>query len=338
MHQHRRIRSARRTFAWAAGGLLVCFMITLICGETQHPEWYDRWYPTRRDCLKQSLADHPQSALCLLLGSSRPALAYLPETLPPLYDRQGRSVLPFNFGQYGAGPLMNLMLLDRLLSEGIRPDYLLVELLPSYLHINGERFLMERAGLRDAPVLTEQMNLLQFGYLYTKQRAKSLPSWLAKLGSPLRDPAFDRPVIAELMGGYGGPLLLMDEVTPLERQLRTAAAHRAVGQVLQRYQITPLAEGCTQALIARCREANIPLAFLLMPEAPLFQSWYNVDAQAKLSRFLDQLGDAGLTVYDARNWLDESDTYDSHHTLRRGAEKFTARLGAEVLPDFLHSK
>ena len=36
----------------------------------------------------------------------------------------------FNFGMVGAGPLVELVVLRRLLAEGVRPDLLLVEVLP----------------------------------------------------------------------------------------------------------------------------------------------------------------------------------------------------------------
>ena len=38
----------------------------------------------------------------------------------------------------------------------------------------------------------------------------------------------------------------------------------------------------------------------------------------------------GVPILDARLWLEEDDFYDSHHVLKRGADKFTVRFAREL--------
>src|SRR5205085_2304077 len=52
---------------------------------------------------------------------------------PSLSQRLGRPLLLLNLGVAGAGPVINLLNLRRLLAEGVRPDLVLIELMPGYL-------------------------------------------------------------------------------------------------------------------------------------------------------------------------------------------------------------
>jgi hypothetical protein len=45
-----------------------------------------------------------------------------------------------------------------------------------------------------------------------------------------------------------------------------------------------------------------------------------------------------VPVVDARTWLDDDDFTDSHHPLQRGAEKFTRRLGRELLEPLVQGR
>src|SRR5262249_40283015 len=76
----------------------------------------------------------PRPRLVLMLGSSRTALGVRGQQM----ERQLREALDFpvvvfNFGIPAAGPLTELLTLKRLLREGLRPDLLLIEVLPPQL-------------------------------------------------------------------------------------------------------------------------------------------------------------------------------------------------------------
>src|SRR5262249_6373173 len=72
--------------------------------------------------------------LVVMLGSSRTAFGFKAGELEMLL-RQGIDcpVASYNFGVFAAGPVTELVYLKRLLAEGIRPDLLLIEVLPPLL-------------------------------------------------------------------------------------------------------------------------------------------------------------------------------------------------------------
>jgi hypothetical protein len=74
------------------------------------------------------------------------------------------------------------------------------------------------------------------------------------------------------------------------------------------------------------------VVLVLTPEGKEFQGWYAPEARAEVDRYSAAVAsEYGLPLIDARDWLSEEDFSDQHHTLRRGAERFTERLGREVL-------
>jgi hypothetical protein len=79
-----------------------------------------------------------------MLGSSRTRQGLLGKSLEqPLGQATGRPAVVFNFGQNSAGPMTELLNLKRLLADGIRPDLLLVEVMPPFL---GVQQAFEEAG------------------------------------------------------------------------------------------------------------------------------------------------------------------------------------------------
>src|SRR5262249_3771800 len=100
---------ARSECAWLVFGSLVITATSVVLTDWRCPQWYDREYQVRRELLHDRVADNPEKPVCLLLGSSRTVVAFMPETLGPMYDQCGRQVLVFNYSHFGAGPRMNLV-------------------------------------------------------------------------------------------------------------------------------------------------------------------------------------------------------------------------------------
>src|SRR5439155_24598779 len=79
--------------------------------------------------------------------------------LPPLRTPEGRPILPFNYSHTGAGPLLELVTVRRLLDAGIRPDWLVIEVMPAYLAINPNRsFVLGALGTADWPLMTRHLS------------------------------------------------------------------------------------------------------------------------------------------------------------------------------------
>src|SRR5205809_1665365 len=86
-----------------------------------------------KECgLQHTLAAAPPGATkVVMIGSSRTAFGLDSELVSDaLSCQQGYPVVVYNFGLHGAGPCATMLSLRRLLEDGIRPDLLLVEVLP----------------------------------------------------------------------------------------------------------------------------------------------------------------------------------------------------------------
>ena len=82
------------------------------------------------------------------------------------------------------------------------------------------------------------------------------------------------------------------------------------------------------------------MALVLMPEGPAFRSWYSPEALRDAKNWVEQLGrDNDAPVIDAREWLaKEEDFTDSVHLVWDGANRFTDRLGQEIIIPLLRNQ
>src|SRR5262245_49560576 len=109
---------------------------SLLAGKLSWLRSPDYGHKLSRLCQAIRAAEHPQTVV--MLGSSRTAYGLKGSAIEPIlsHDR-GRPVVLYNFGLHGAGPLSYLINLRRLLADGVRPDLLLIEILPPVLSSRG---------------------------------------------------------------------------------------------------------------------------------------------------------------------------------------------------------
>src|SRR5260370_31651357 len=139
-----RARGAR--LALLRGGLFCLLLQISGAGSVE------RWLPGARDpefaakakTLRARLHEAPGSPLVLMLGSSRTGLGFNAGSVD--VAREGKPAVVFNFGVSGGGPLLELLCLERLLADGIRPDLLFVEILPPVFNLAG-RYSLDEAWL-----------------------------------------------------------------------------------------------------------------------------------------------------------------------------------------------
>src|SRR5262249_33868026 len=88
-----------------------------------------------------------------------------------------------------------------------------------------------------------------------------------------------------------------------------------------------------EELLRALRESNVPTLALVMPEGPLFRSWYRAGAWNEIEAAIVPLcRKYGVSYYNEREWCDdEAWFFDSHHLTREGGHDFTDRLAHEVL-------
>lgn len=311
-------------------GIFVAWQLVVAVGieswwvSAHHPE-----YGYRLDSLKQRLAAEPGKPLVLMLGSSRTETGIRPDILK---FPDGQPII-FNFGITGTSPLQQLIYLNRLLAEGIRPDLLVLEVLPARLGINGS---LDSGNLLwpDLAVLRDYQPDVQYTYLswlgaqinplYSNRQGflgKLAPSWLPRQDKTLLKRIRDVP-------GLTGWVPWAETPTPEVCSRRAAHARQEYEQDLRHASLGSDARRIWRQMLTLCQQEGIPAVLCLMPEATAFRGWYSSITHGRVADLLGQLHrEFDVPVIDARTWMPDCYFIDGHHLLPDGAARFTELLG-----------
>jgi hypothetical protein len=278
-----------------------------------------------------------------MLGSSRTAFGFLSKTLEDRLARQvGKPAIAFNFGMVGAGPVTELVTLKRLLAEGIRPDLLLIEVLPPLLAdqssqpqeghwLTAQRFRLSEVSLLEHYGLGgKKLRRNWFASLlvpWYSQRfcllSRVMPTWLPW---QLRKDWF-RAI--DDSGWVSSPQKV---TTPEQRRHAVERAVHEYGPGLADFHLGGHTCEALEDTLALCRREGIRTTLVLMPEGTEFRSLYPPAVWDQIRTYLDKLcRQYQATVINGRAWVADEDFSDSHHLLPHGATVFTKRLGGEVL-------
>jgi len=346
MHGHRRSRAARTTLLW---GLAVFALLQLgLAGwiEWKLPQFRDPSYAVRAAHLHRRLErertrDGARPKLVVMTGSSRTLHALRGVQVEAELSRKlGHPVIVYNLGVLGAPPSIQLLNFARLLLDGLRPDLALLEVLPAHLNDGyraGDRWaaveqldyrdldLIQRYGLPGdeqlrrawqrawpVPWFTHRANLV--GQAIFRVKGYTALSWQHSCDNSGWLPGRDHPI------------------TPAERRYAQEDARKQFVRTLPTMRIGGSEVRALRRLAQECRREHIPAALVLMPEGPLFRSWYPPAVWQQVEKFLDDLSAEQQTpLVNAREWLEEDDFSDSHHVLLGGAQRFSKRLAREVI-------
>lgn len=337
---HRRNRRFRDARPVLASGALVFLLIQIafsVAIELKRPEYFDPEFGVRVATLKARIAESPDRPVLAVVGSSRLEMNFVPEKLPPITTFAGEQMLPFNFSHLAAGPAMNLVEIQRLLRNGIRPRWIVLELMPGQLNDPDQKILHATATIGDLPVVSRYYNPIRLGYAYCKIRTtpcynhrrsilhEMVPDWIQEIES---DPWNIR--LGPLGGDYVWQAKGEQSADMLRR--RTLAAKSCFGARMWNLSISRISERTMNEVLELCRREGIQVVLLLTPEGSEFQSWYSAESRRVLDDYCAGLRQRhGVEITDARNWLADDDFVDSHHCHLRGAEKFTTLLYERVL-------
>jgi hypothetical protein len=336
MSRRRRNANPRAVLLWAVLGFIGVQVALDVGVVARHTEMDDPEYGRRLAILRERIAEEPGRPLLLMLGSSRTEVNFRPERLPTLQTASGEQALPFNFSHLGAGPGMNLVELRRLLRDGIRPAWLVVEVMPPWLGDDRQSALIRTTNVNDLSVTRRYRDPLQvYGYFLRGQLVpcykhrqflahQAIPGWVP--------PAEWEKNLDPPLGPLGGDYSLKAVYDPEECRCRTESARATFLPVLQDLHVVDLSDRALHELLDLCRRRHISVALLLTPEGKAFQSWYSPQSRDRVDCYCAALArEYGVPLVDARDWLDDADFFDSHHTTAPGAEAFTQKLGREVL-------
>ncbi len=346
----RRSRTARTTVGCFLATFAVCQLLLDWLIDTGLPQLRDPAYAVRIAAMKHRLTSAKktgQPELVVMLGSSRTANALRASQLEEMLSEQaGHPVLVQNLGEPGGGPMTELLYFGRLLHEGIRPDLLLIEVLPLFLdrtagsseiwieadRLSGHDFaLMDQYGLPSA-ALREQWRPGCFLSGYT-HRGTILNEAMVSLWPRYRSQHWSHR--CDETGWLPQPREDFPPDAVRQVRERTRSEYEAR---LRDFNLGGSSCEALRRLLAECERKDIPTALVLMPESALFQSWYPQRAWQEIESFVADLsGQHGCPVVNARDWIAEEDFFDGHHLLNRGATAFTQRLGDKFLMQQLSS-
>lgn len=319
------INQARRVLLWTILFTVFGFTGLIAAMETWNPERFDAEYVHRMNLLRADLARHPGRPLCLVCGSSRLVLAFQPEMVSTLRSGENEEAILFNYSHFGASPWMTLVELDRLFRSGIRPRWIVLELVPAHLAESDDRIVANVVNARELPLLWNHGSPIRFTRRYLSQRlslATSYPAYLLGATSTETEPLCEQ-------GGYPG---LKAEIDLTTREEKLKHTRQFLHQPVSQFQVRNETDQVFRHCLRLCQQHQAEVMVILMPEGSEMRSWYPPSARGELEEYLHRLEkDYGIRTVDASTWLSDELFYDQHHVLKQGADHFTRRFAEEVL-------
>jgi hypothetical protein len=327
-------RHARASLGWTVLAFVAAQLALTLVLERCRPDVNDPEFEIRAALLERAHQAEPERPLLLTIGSSRFVTNFRPEWMPELITSAGEKPLAFNFAHYGAGPFVNLVQVNRLLSSGVRPRWLVLEILPSFLSYEGTSFVTTIAATRD---LRHLHPYLDRGKLYGRWlRARVLPcckyrAELCDLVLPALAP--DVPPIMRFHSLGGFPEDNPDaETDPALAAQRTAQSRMQYFEPLQQFHISHEGDEAVRQTVAAAQRADVQVVLMINPESSEFRSWYAADADILLGAYCRDLSATyGVPVVDARAWLPDREFMDGHHLFGAAAKRFTTHFARDVL-------
>ncbi|VTS08674.1 hypothetical protein [Tuwongella immobilis] len=347
-------RRARTLLGTMALLLLTAHLLSLLAFDSLCPSWRDPEYGRKVAVIQRMQRQFPERPMIVLLGSSRVSMGLRTGVLEgdSAFSRRcvEQGIVPpafVNASLIGSGPVMQLMMLRRLLEDGIRPAAVLAEVWSPFFGASPE--LQEEHRIDLLRLRPRELEWLP-GYFSDPQKLADLelpmklvpwyhqrvnlmtlmaPSMLPNLGR--------RDANWRLMDAYGwvpGPKAVQ---SPAELQKQHAIAEKFYRRILEDWQPGDRAMTAQQSIFALCQEHQIPIRLMQLPESALVHAW---TSPATEQRFTAQLAiwerDYGAKCQDFRTVMPGDVVPDGIHLTPEAAAQFTgiwAERMLEILPD-----
>lgn len=313
------------------------------CVPVRDLAFADKWEALVRLDLSLDAPDGPRPMRVLALGSSRTLFGFDPARFD-LDQPSSLRTRSFNFGVAAAGPITQNLYLRRLLRQGVRPDAVLVEVLPAFLadqvetpmelqwlhpyRLHAGEAERVRAWYPHYPAPAECSLWREWLFPWHAHRsallARQMPRWNT-------NPAhLDHRGLTDARG-WAEPLEEASTPETLAEGLRWSWKQYA--PYLSQFHLGGPGPQALRDLLQIGRDHAIPIALVWMPESSQFRRWYTPQALEQLQKFFDRLQvEFGCPMIDASEWVTDSGFADGHHLLRSGSRNFTDRLRRELSP------
>ncbi len=313
------------------------------------------WWPQLQDVefgsklanlRRQEAQCSPGQPLILALGSSMTAMAFRPEVLETLQPGLPDAPAVFNLAMNSCGVVVDVLCLRRLLADGIRPDWLLVEASPHFLTFESNRvqqgaFLpLHRVQFQDLATLEryepQPGNLrrqwwnLQLCPWYTHREL--LQNWLL----PGLVPSAQRVDRLWRHTDRWGWEVLPDYVAAYEHFHRNPELMRqTILNAFAGKPPPPISEAMGKALrelLTTARQQGISVVLVRLPESSALRQVCPTDHLAKIEALYQRLcRETGAIYVNAVDWLEDAHFVEGAHVRPEGASVYTQRLEREVL-------
>lgn len=349
MQAKTRRRSARGTLLWA--------LTAFVCFQGGLRVLIDSYFPVLRDPVFERKVQQLETLLVkcgarpkivITLGSSSTYHAYHGKLLEEILADNGHDpCVVYNLAEGGAGPLTHLLFLRRLLEKNIRPDLVLVEVLPiTFQSTSGphgdelfdmKHFPPSRLNRRDLGVAARYTN--EPGFRHEWRVGRLVPSYghrlsmvncLAPALVPLADRVFDSAEFDD-HGWLERPTRGAEELAQV-----TAKVKAELEPLLTNFSAAKAAIDAREELLALLRAKGIPAVMVKMPIGRALSSLPTPEGIKALDAALTALGlKYQCPIVDATAWLDETMFTDPLHANARGAEQFSRRVALEFIGPLL---
>ncbi len=245
-------------------------------------------------------------------------------------------------------------MLRRLLAEGVRPAWVLIEVWPPFLAQAGA-FEEAEAILRcdwdwaDVPLLARfySQGRSAINSVLGKRLAPAV-HYRQKLLNHYAPVLLPPDLVRELerasrqwcgQDEWGAQRLIEDRPDPQRRRHNLEVGRYLMNPVLENFHVSDLADGALRGLLDECHGRGIRTALFVMPEHSALRGWYPSDLKAAFHQYLTQLHeDYAVPVIDARSWCPDDDFGDMCHLLASGAVAFSERFGRDVCRPLLEGE
>ncbi|HEY7310436.1 MAG TPA: hypothetical protein VH643_13810 [Gemmataceae bacterium] len=338
----------KRIVLWTLAAFAISQLALSIYLDKRRPEVRDPLYGFRLHSLRARLAESPGAPLFLALGSSRVKYSVWPDAMKVHGQEDAPPPVVYNFGINGMGTIRELMYLRRLLADGIRPEWLLLEVWPPLWAEDGffreSRMILGEDDLRwrDIPLVCRY---------FRKERdvlRQGLRKWLMPISDyrgrlleaaeqvirPYKQSEDTKRHLVDWRPRDRGGWFPLPWGAPTPEARHRAIEHGAeeMKPLVDPLHIDPRSDSALRELLAECQKRDIKVALILMPEHSRTRGWYPPQALTLMHQYLARLKqEYPVPIVDARRWAPDKDFADYCHMDTAGVPAFSERLGLEVV-------